>query len=342
MKLHPLAAVVGITAAVCLADRAEAATSCAFVAEGTRLVLQADCTTDSTILVPDGVTLDGAGHTITGVDPVGGHFVGAVIGNAGASAGVVNLTVTVAALQNICDAGDNRLRGIKFEGASGLISGNTVVDINQGPSGCQEGNGVEVRNFGASAATSVVDISDNVVTGYQKTGIVTNGNVSATIRGNVVDGLGPVGYIARNGIQVGFGAVAAVKKNSVAGNSYTGTSTTSGGILVVGGPGYGGDFVTGTQVQHNTLDGNDVGVYVSQYEADFSAPATATSIKVTNNVIVNNACNNPLYQAGVSDVGNGDKITANRISGIGYAAPCGFAVDADESFTTDPKVHGNK
>jgi hypothetical protein len=185
------------------------------------------------------------------------------------------------------------------------------------------------------------------VTGYQKTGIIANGDVEATIRDNTVTGKGPIGYIAQNGIQVGFGASGQVQDNEVSGNSYTGSSTVSGGILIVGGPGYGGDFVVNAQIVQNTVTENDVGVYVSQYEADFSAPDKATNIKVVNNTISKNEVTNGyVYQAGVSDVGNNDKIINNKISGAGYnpATIPGstFAVDADESFTNRPKVHANK
>jgi hypothetical protein len=50
-----------------------------------------------------------------------------------------------------------------------------------------------------------VTITDNVVTNYQKTGIVSNGDMSPTIHDNVVTVAGPVSYIAQNGIQLGFG-----------------------------------------------------------------------------------------------------------------------------------------
>ena len=53
------------------------------------------------------------------------------------------------------------------------------------------------------------------------------------------------------------------------------------------------------------------------------------------------------YQAGVSDVGSNDKIINNGISGLGYTAPGNAAtfaapIDADPSFTNQPKVHANK
>ena len=63
-----------------------------------------------------------------------------------------NLTVTVSNLTDACDAGNDRLRGILFDGVSGSIMNNTVKDIEQGTSGigglsgCQEGNGIDVRN----------------------------------------------------------------------------------------------------------------------------------------------------------------------------------------------------
>jgi hypothetical protein len=338
---------VSAAVAACSAGSARAACEDVFSVKGSTITLSADCTTDHSLIVPDGFTLNGAGHTVTAVDPAGGHFKGGVVQNGGAAANVVNTRITADGLSNVCDGGVDRLRGILFDGASGRIVNNEVTGINQGSSGCQEGNAIEVRNLGASPGVVTAVIDHNTVTGYQKTGIIANGSVSASISDNVVDGGGPVGYIARNGIQVGFGATGQVKGNDVSGNSYTGSSDVSGGVLVVGGPAYGGDFCVGVQIVNNALTGNDVGVYVSQYEADFSAPALETGIKVVNNTIVNDELNNGyVYQAGVSDVGNGDKIIANRISGAGYdpATLPGstFAVDADASFTTAAKVHANK
>jgi len=326
---------------------AYAVTTCTFTDQGSTRKLNGDCTTTAAIVIPNGRTLDGRGFTITGMDPVGGHFVGAVVRNGGASASVKNLRVTVNGLQDDCDAGADRLRGILFEGASGSISNNTVFNINQGASGCQEGNAIEVRNFGANPSTSRVTVDGNTITGYQKTGIIANGNVEVDASDNIVDGGVPVGYIARNGIQFGFGGSGQAKRNTVNGNSYTGSSTVSGGIIVVGGPFYEDPFCVGVQIVQNTITGNDVGVFISELEADGSAPATATNIKVINNDISKaTVTNNFIYQAGVSDVGNNDKIISNTISGAGYdpATIFGstFAIDADPSFTNRAHVHANR
>ena len=207
---------------------------CLFSTTGSTIRLLNDCTTDQTILVPNGTTLDGNSHSITAVDSVGGHFLGAVVANAGTTANVTNLTVTASKLTDACDGGEARLRGILFDGASGSITNNTVVGINQGQSGCQEGNAIEVRNEpfdGTHPGIKSVTVSGNTISDYQKTGIVANGNVVATITNNTVTGSGKIDYIAQNGIQVGFGATATVKGNTSSGNWYTPASDVACGIL---------------------------------------------------------------------------------------------------------------
>jgi uncharacterized protein len=223
---------------------------CQFSTSGTTMTLLTDCITDDTIHIPNGWTLDGDGHTITGVDPEDDHFVGAVVANAGSVAHVTDLTVTVDGLQDACDAGADRLRGILFDGASGSITNSHAIDINQGASGCQEGNGIEVRNapFDTTGPDLAVTISGNVVTGYQKTGILANGSVVATILGNTVTGAGPIGYIAQNGVQVGFGGSGLVKANTISGNSYTGPDLGCGILFF---------DADGVKQQSNTLFANE-------------------------------------------------------------------------------------
>jgi hypothetical protein len=213
--------------------------------------LNGDCQTSHTILVPDGYTLDGDGHTITAVDPVGGSFTGGVIQNAGTSANVINLTLTASGLSQTCHPNspvDTRLRGIFLNDASGTISNNNVSGLRQGLSGCQEGNAIDVRNMTGSTKR-LVSIMNNVVSNYQKTGIVTNGLVSATITGNTITGDGPITYTAQNGIQIGFGATAIVKNNSVSGNNYTPASYVACGVLL-----YQAD---GVKASANTLFNNE-------------------------------------------------------------------------------------
>jgi hypothetical protein len=195
-----------------------------------------NCTTDHTIIVPDRYTLDGLGGTITAVDPVGGHFVGAVIEvEPGSTAFIKEASVDVSGLANVCDSGDDRLKGIWFNEANGVVTYTTIIGPNQGQSGCQEGNAIEVRNppyDGTHPGTVWAIIDNNTITGYQKTGILVNGDVAADVWANTITGFGPVNYIAQNGIQLGWGAMGSVYDNIISGNEYTGSGWTSAGILL--------------------------------------------------------------------------------------------------------------
>lgn len=241
------------------------------------------------------------------------------------------------------------------------IANSNIHDIGENPTnGAQHGVAVYYRAFGTGTAGG--KITGNTVSRYQKGGITVNGAGStANLQDNIVTGLGRVLYIASNGIQIGYGAHAQVMRNTVSANAYTGNNcASSGGIIVVGGPGYGGDLTTDTQIVGNVLVNNDVGIYLSNWDLT-GAPATATNVKAVNNTITNDAVSNvsglqtvcgnstsgPGYQAGVSDVGNNDKIINNTISGPGYAELTGpptyaTAIDADPSFTNRPRVHANK
>lgn|SRR5438094_893250 len=210
-----------------------------FLTETATWLLLLDCTTDTAIQVPDGITLDGNGHKITAVEPGIGHFTGAVVQNATAQSTihVTNLTVDATLPGNPCDAGEQRLRGILFFGASGTATNNHVT-VTQGVNfGCQEGNAIEARNFVGETLSSPdrtsVTISDNVIPLYQKTGILANGNVDAIVTRNVVTGVGPSTLIAQNGVQMGFGATGLISANEISGNNYTPNSFFACGIIVV-------------------------------------------------------------------------------------------------------------
>jgi hypothetical protein len=271
------------------------------------------------------------------------------------------------------DSGDGKVDGAEIFGAlwyGVAVNGDSasvsvdVVDshihtIGDTPfNGNQRGVAVYYRAF-FSGGTATGRIAGNTIEQYQKGGIVANGpGTDVQVMDNTVTGFGPVSFIAQNGIQVGYGAAASVMKNRVSGHSYTGTSTVSGGIIVVGGPGYGtcpdGNacaYTVGTKIVQNSVVNNDIGIFLTNLAAGGAAPATATNVKAVNNIVSSSALQNNYggfgYQAGVSDVGNNDKIITNTISGAGYdpaANPGAYTVriDADVSFTNRPKVHANK
>jgi hypothetical protein len=221
---------VMLVSSVAVFTPVHAESGCRFSYEGTTMTLRADCTTSVTILVPDGFTLDGAGHTITAVDPRRGHFLGAVVANQGKNANVMNLRITASNLADVCDMNDKtagtdfRLRGIQFKGASGEIAHNTVTDINQGAaSSCWEGAGIEVRNEptdGSHPNTQTVEVSDNVVMNYQMVGIVGVGDVSVKIHHNRITASAAKATVPESGIQLSYHAIGEISGNVVTGNWY--------------------------------------------------------------------------------------------------------------------------
>lgn len=243
--------------------------------------------------------------------------------------------------------------GIVNDGGNVKVLNSNVHNIGEVPfNGTQHGVGIYF-SFNSGATGS---IRNNTVSLYQKGGIVVNGGSdSAIISNNTVTGLGRVNFIAQNGIQLAYGASGSITNNDVVGNAYTGLNhASSTGILVFGGCGY--PQVTDSQVQNNTLANNDIGVYMVNYDSTCATPSTVpTDNHVDNNTITNDAITNVSgnnfgllvqgYQAGILDVGNGDVITNNTISGVGYtpsitSGPT-YVIAIDTSFTTNVQLHNN-
>jgi hypothetical protein len=293
------------------------------------ITLEDACTTDTTVFIPDGLTFDGAGRVLTAVDPVGGTFPGAILRNRGETAHVRNVKVRAQGLltEGPCAAADARLAGIRLLGASGSVVDSEVLGVFRNkraaddpagvPWGCQEGFAIEVRNRDASV-TRQVDLLRNRVSGYQKAGLLLSGRMEVHVDSNTVTGAGPVAHIAQNGVQLSDGATGQVTGNQISDHAYTGGSDTASGILVAGGPVFGIALVRDAILEGNTLTGNDVGINLYQAEADGSGPVTPTRIQVRDNSLRNDAVVNSVYQAGISDLGTGNIISSNTVTGAGY------------------------
>jgi hypothetical protein len=254
--------------------------------------------------------------------------------------------------------------GVLINGDAGPVSvdvlNSTIRNVGEVPlNGAQHGVGVYVRAF-SDVGSVTGKIAGNNIYGYQKGGIVANGQGSQVqVTENTVTGSGHITFIAQNGIQLGYGTSSSAMKNTVSGNSYIGIpgdGSASAGILVVGGRGYGlcpdgkpCPLTVNAKINDNILTNNDVGVYLSNYDDTTAngAPKDDTNIKVVNNTIASDSlCYNSSYQTGVSDVGNNDKIINNKISGysgcFSIYNPGGLSIDASEDFTNRPKVHANE
>jgi hypothetical protein len=222
---------------------------CSTSTSGMTITLLADCTETTPFTVPDGFTLDGAGHTLTAADPSSSEaFVGAAVKNeAGAAMHVENLHILGASSVLDC----RTFTGIDFANAGGSVE-NTTIDnlLRGGYTGCQNGLGIHADNSTTTPVSLAVD--GNTISRYNKNGITINGAVKATVTNNTVTGAGPLGsgYAAQNGIQIGFGASGLVSGNAVSGNWYTPTSDVACGLLFY--------QANGVKQKANMLFGNEV------------------------------------------------------------------------------------
>ena len=214
--------------------------------------------------------------------------------------------------------------GIVNDGGTVGINHSSVHDIGETPlNGTQHGNAIYFAVDDPGAAGS---ITHNHVWNYQKNGITdTSAGHRVAINHNVVNGEGPVDYIAQNGIEVGFGATATVTHNTVTGNSYTGASgASSGGILVVGGACFSRPASVGVRINHNTLRGNDVGVFLANLDSTLRLggdPDQERRLAQHDQELRGQQHDRQRpsggYQAGVSVAGDLDSINHNGICGSG-------------------------
>lgn len=272
------------------------------------MTLDADCTTDTTILIPDGFTLDGNDKTITAIDPANGRFDGSVIKNAGDEAHVTSLTITTDGLVNGCNTSspDKRLRGIWFDRASGSIVDNKIVGINKGPSGCQEGNAIDIRNYPLDANIYTVEIAHNEISDYQKTGIVANGGIDVNIHHNRIGSSATQANLAANSLQLGYGAKGMVKHNLISGNEWLGDSHWVATAILIYDAGE-------VEVSQNAINGNsEIGIYIygnggKYFNNRLTDEGTDLSSHVGGTIS---------YDIGIGNYGEGNIIENNKVKGF--------------------------
>jgi hypothetical protein len=281
--------------------------ACPGVPTGNTFTLNGNCDTSVQLTVPPGVTVDGAGHTITAHDPSPGvPFSGAVLTNdpASTSMAIEGLTIEGTGFEGIC-AGQI-LTGIFFNNAGGSVSHVNVEDITQ-HSGCPLGLGI--RANATAGVPLTVTITDTVVNGYQKSALVASGmmtmNVSASTLGPP-DPL-PAGTISQNGVQYGgvgvnAGAGGTISQSTIYGSGYGDPSDQSTAVLL-----YGANGVTLFQ-DTITGAGTDVGVDVA---------SNSTAVTVNGDEIGRTAPDVPdSYGFGVLvAAGSAAGVTCNSFSG---------------------------
>jgi hypothetical protein len=234
-----------------------------------------------------------------------------------------------------------RYFGVLMNGGKAPILNSVIHDIGDGNAGV--GIGCAIDSPQASGGL----IRGNTIYNYMKNGIDLRGpNCGGTagnpirITTNQITGKGPIDQLAQNGIVAGLGATnLIISNNNISGHSFTGLSAASGaGINILGGPCYGTAYATNTTVTRNNLVGNDVGIFLLNYNSACTASPAAASPNntVSNNnmfnfVVVNTSGNGTgPYQVGISITDTRTKVADNSICGRGYDnanPPAGSLVD---------------
>lgn len=247
---NPLAVEPG--AASLQAVVAAAGTGCTVaVDDAARTVsLLADCSTTASLIVPDGFTLQGNGHTVTAVGGFAGPY---LVRNAeGASfIGVKDVVLTADIPVLRCAA----IGGIGLLGASGTISDVTVRDVRRGGvNGCNGTVGIFVENRSGGAPTSVT-VVNSVVENFLRTGIRVQGNVSANVNRNrlvAMDGVDD--HTSPNAVAFAAGASGHIHNNDITTEDWDGAGDWGAVAVYLNRAG-------DVRVSHNTIGGEmDLGV----------------------------------------------------------------------------------
>ena len=227
------------------------------------------CTTVSPTDIKFGSSITAAvvatnGQTITGDVDATGCDVGVYIGPT-----VSGVTVTA----SVHDA--NHV-DIFNDGGGATVTGSTISNVGNHAGSTFAPNGVQTGIGVYYSCTATGTISNNAINQYQKGGITVRNLDGVSITGNTVTGLGPVNFIAQNGIEAGFGSCGAtvtvanvghISGNTVTGNQYSGAGrsspgTVSTGILVESPSGSERGPIQSALVSTNTVFNNQLDVYV--------------------------------------------------------------------------------
>ncbi len=286
------------------------------------------------LVVSKKVKIVGSGHPV--VQPVGmtANTTSLRTGDAIAAAAVVSAAATIDGVdfdlsQNglaLCDMPS--LMGVFFRGTSGTLRNTRIHGVHYAPAAgaCQSGAAVVVQGNGASATR--VDMTNNVISDYQRAGIIINERgARGMLRGNTITGSGVTSDTVQNGIQVGFGATATILNNVVqnnAGPSGSDCTFDAGNLIFQANGGY---------ISRNTFTGNTSGIIVNGSNnrilfntvdglaAGVAAGLDGISAFGDRNLVNGNTVRN-LSEVGIRIVGNGNITIRNNVSETHEATLC--------------------
>jgi hypothetical protein len=265
----------------------------------------------------------------------------AVLTPSNASAAItVNISnITVDGSNNQLNGCGTDLVGIYYQNASGTIDHvvTRFQELSQADFGCQDGLAIYAQAGYASTLPSSVIIEDNSVHDYDKNGITVDGNeITATVSGNYVVGIGATPLIAQNGIQVSDGASGKIDSNTVTDDVYVNPSDcasndscySASGILLYDS---GGTSSKPIDIAVNTVS-NTQGAIVTYGDTN----GTADYNVVTSNKITTSPAAGPYLIDGIDLCSNNNTARSNLVFNSS-----GSGVHIDSSCTESTGKSGN-
>ena len=203
-------------------------------------------------------------------------------------AGAVSITgITVSAFFPAGDCYDSLYGVLVGNGttltAKGLTVNGAGVPIGDGAVGCQGGVAIQIGSARGSGQVGHATLTNTVVTGYQKAGIVASGaGTTMSVKTATVTGRGPVNT-AENGIEVAFGALGTINGASVSNNVCSNVNCgpdsmvdyQASGVMFYG-------AAPGSGIKRSALTNNDMGIYYGSSAA--SEPVTP-EVTIAHNTI---------------------------------------------------------
>lgn len=304
-----------------------------------------------TVVPPAGGLLANATDLYSGQPPIAAQI--AVVTASGARTPImVNISnLIIDGTNNGVDGCTPNVVGIFYQNASGIVDHVTTRYQYQGGNalnGCQSGLGISAEENGSYGNTKIT-IENSSVHDYNKNGITVDGvnvagNVTATVSGNYVVGVGATPVTAQNGIQISDGATGRVTSNTVTDDVYVNPSPCGGntepacysasGILLYDS---GGTSTTAFVVESNTVS-NTQGAIVAIGDTNGNADyISAVSNKITTSPAAG------IYNIdGIDLCGNNDTAASNNVynssgSGVHIDSTCTEASGTSGNNTTATK-----
>lgn len=245
--------------------------------------------------------------------------------------------------------------GMRLTDVSGTLNLNDISGIGNGiTTGCQEGRAVEATGAGT------LNITNNVIDTYQKSGIIVRDTLNTVISGNQTIGEGPSNIIAMNGITVTSTGTTTITGNTTSGHRYIPDSTQSCGILTFNTVTISGNTSTLDETAICLIGGNGssvTGNIINQHTQQGILVDGALNVLVDNNDInglgggtTANPGTNPdtdVRYYGIFVVDSTGDISNNDIQGIthgpsnGLQSGVGIRVSARAGGASDVDITGN-